>query len=89
MYLSLSLSVSVSLGAQHETKETASLIITYLSLCPPQGLHVTITDVLHWQVRNTHANSKTRRSGWWRVLVGGVIASSLTCVDVPAEAEPP
>lgn len=45
--------VSLSLWAQHETQETASLIITYLSVCPPQGPHVTITDVPRWQARNT------------------------------------
>lgn len=50
-----------SLWAQHETQETASLIITYLSVCPPQGPHVTITDVPHWQARNTHASSNTSR----------------------------
>lgn len=50
-----------SLWAQHETQETASLIITYLSVCPPQGPHVTITDVPHWQARNTHASSNTLR----------------------------
>lgn len=37
----------LSLRARHETQETASLIITYLSVCPPQGPHVTITDVPH------------------------------------------
>lgn len=39
----------LSLWTQHETQETASLIIAYLSTCPPQGPHVTITDVPHWQ----------------------------------------
>lgn len=51
----------ISLWAQHETQETASLIITYLSVCPPQGPPVTTADVLHWQARNTHANSNTSR----------------------------
>lgn len=51
----------ISLWAQHETQETASLIITYLSVCPPQGPAVTTADVLHWQTRNTHANSNTLR----------------------------
>lgn len=49
----------ISLGAQHETHETASLIITYLSVCPPQGPPVTTADVPHWQARNTHANLNT------------------------------
>lgn len=54
----------VSLWAQHETQETASLIITYLSVCPPQGPPVTTADAPHWQARNTHThtqNSNTSR----------------------------
>ena len=50
----------VSLWAQHETQKTASLIITYLSVCPPQGPPVTTADVPHWQARNTHTR-KLRR----------------------------
>lgn len=37
----------ISLRAQHETQETASLIITYLSVCPPQGPPVTTADAPH------------------------------------------
>lgn len=49
----------VCLWAQHETQKTASLIITYLSVCPPLGLPVMTADVPHWQARNTHTNSNT------------------------------
>lgn len=50
----------LSLWAQHETQETDSLIITYLSLCPPLGPPVTTADAPHWQARNTLANSNTK-----------------------------
>lgn len=59
--ISLFLFLSLSLWAQHETQETASLIITYLSVCPPQGPPVTTADVPHWQARNALANLHTSR----------------------------
>lgn len=66
----------LSLWAQHETQETASLIITYLSVCPPQGPPVTIADAPHWQARNTHANSNTVRGKKSSTIM------SVTCVGI-------